>query len=340
MQSHRRQERAVRVGIGRVGAGRFDDAASEHAHDRLEPVVHTDHAGETGRGIGVVAVERALGDPDLVAVFVDQAQRRMADRDLGMRVEGLDASGDVLRLADVVVRGPEEVLAAGMLEDPRVVPEDAQVGFVLVDADARVARGEGAAVFDRVVRRAVVADDQLEVLEGLREQGVQGGRQIGLAVVYGESDRDARRAGGGHRRGLQRAGWAGHGARSRPPGRNATPKVQGRSPTSESLVSRDEAALRHGDRLNRPGRFVDERRPTRDRCRARGIAVLVAAERESGPRNRGGVEKGSRFRCLGRFGRSWRSPWDGWDTPMWDIHSCSRCAGAPGRVWTPTTPRR
>src|SRR5258707_3923987 len=90
------------------------------------------------------------------------------------------------------MRDPFEVAAPSVAESQVVIGRCTEIVRVAEITDARLARGVIVADFRRTVGRCVVADDELEILERLREHGADGDFEIGLAV----EDRQAQADGG------------------------------------------------------------------------------------------------------------------------------------------------
>src|SRR5258708_21311056 len=89
-----------------------------------------------------------------------------------------------------MVSEPFEVAAPRVAEREVVVRGGAEIVRVAEVADARVAGGVILADFSGPVRRGVVADDEFEIVEALREYRADGDFEIGLAVVDGHTHAD------------------------------------------------------------------------------------------------------------------------------------------------------
>ncbi len=87
---------------------------------------------------------------------------------------------------------PLKEFAAGEIEGVGEVPSDAAIFGFAVIANARIAGSVGLADFLSAVGGRIVGNDELEVGERLREQRIDGGGQVLLAVVDRQADADAR----------------------------------------------------------------------------------------------------------------------------------------------------
>lgn len=179
--------RAVRVV---VAVHRFHPAQHVGPHHPVE-VVATGLEQQTAEALR--RVRRVGGEPVLVgdrhlAVAVDDRLAGVREDHLRPLVQRLHAAPQQVPAVQVVVRCPLEQLAAGLVEDVVVVRRGADVAGQPQVPDARVLRGVPAADVLGPVARGVVGDDQLEVLVGLAEQGVERLGQVLLAVVHGQAD--------------------------------------------------------------------------------------------------------------------------------------------------------
>jgi hypothetical protein len=174
-QRHAHEEDAVGVRVRALLGHLRHHGAAHHPEDlvaHVTPVRHVDQPPEANVRLGRFGsgAERVVAGH--VAVLVDDPRAAVAVDDVRIGVEDGDAPLEVGRQAHVVVRVPLEVLAARGAEAAVVVFRRPEVPRAAGVADARVACGVLAAdVFGGVGRR-VVADDQLEVAEGLPEQRV------------------------------------------------------------------------------------------------------------------------------------------------------------------------
>ena len=101
-------------------------------------------------------------------------------------------AGQQVPAVEVVVRRPLEQLGAGLVERPVVVRGGADVDRLPEVADPRVLGQVLPADLLRAVGRGVVGDDQVEVAVALPQQGVQGLREVLLAVVDRKADTQPR----------------------------------------------------------------------------------------------------------------------------------------------------
>ncbi len=148
-----------------------------------------------------------------LSVSADQRRGRVGEDSPPVGVEGRDEALDEGRRVAVVVARERVERTAGVREGPVGVGERADVARVADDAQARVAgRGVGEEV-RRGVGGGVVAGDDLEAVHGLPEQVAQGLAEVGRAVVDGQADGDARRAGDEHGGGISGRGSAGRSPR-------------------------------------------------------------------------------------------------------------------------------
>jgi len=191
VQCQFRHEGPVGVVVAAVVRHRLHDPGPDHAVD-VVPAVAVEQAAEPrdgGAGVGLQHI-RKLGHD--VAVLVDGRRPGVRQRDLRSGVQCLDAALEQVRRVQVVVRGPLEVLSAGLPDHVGVVEGGAAVPRVPHVADPGVTRRVGTR--DRLggVGRGVVRDDQLEVRERLCQQRVQSRGEVVLPVVRGQTDGQSR----------------------------------------------------------------------------------------------------------------------------------------------------
>src|SRR5256886_2534322 len=103
-------------------------------------------------------------------------------------IQHLHAARQGLRRADVVGGGPAKVLTRGECKAASEVPASPEVLLVPSVADPGIPGGVGPRDLARAIRRRIVADDQLEVLVGLRQQRIHRFGEIALAVVHWHPD--------------------------------------------------------------------------------------------------------------------------------------------------------
>ena len=133
------------------------------------------------------------------ARIVDERRPSMRQDDLRPGVERVDAPLEQVRGVEVVVGCPLEELAAGLLDHEVVIERRAAVLRVMDVPHAGINRCIMPGDLTRPIGGAVIGDDQLEVGEGLRQEGVQGCREETLAVVNRQAKREAGyRCGGAH----------------------------------------------------------------------------------------------------------------------------------------------
>ena len=123
------------------------------------------HAGPGGLQVQTVVVCRSDSP-----VRVDELGPGIRQHDRGVPIQNGDAARQELRSAHVISRVPSEVLTGGELERPLDVSRQPEVPLVADVADALIHRGIGPRDLARAVGRGVVADDELEVVVGLRQQ--------------------------------------------------------------------------------------------------------------------------------------------------------------------------
>lgn len=188
-------ERAVRVVVAVV---RLHPAQHVGPHHPVEVVAAglEEHAAEALGRARRVGGERVLVRDLHPAVAVDDRLVGVGEDDVGPLVQRVHAAPQQVPGVQVVVRGPLEQLAAALGEHVVVVGRGADVPGEPDVPDARVLRGVPAADVPGPVGRGVVGDDQLEVLVGLAEQGVERLGEVLLAVVDGQADTEPGR--GGH----------------------------------------------------------------------------------------------------------------------------------------------
>ena len=175
------------------------NAAPQLAGEELVPgvvlqlvVVHEQHQGRAG-------VERlgglhAAGPPNLARGVVELVE--VAHRHLGVLAQGrLKQRGEHARVHRVVGVHEADPLPARHVEPGVAGVGQPPVGLV-DDPHAPVAGRELVADGGAAVGRAVVHQDDLEVLVGLREDGLHARPQVRLHLVYGHDHRDE---GGGGR---------------------------------------------------------------------------------------------------------------------------------------------
>lgn len=90
----------------------------------------------------------------------------------------------------VVVRGPGEVFAASFAKSSVQRTREFEVVLVVDDADTTIGIGIPLHYLQRVVRRAVVDDDEFPVGKGLADNTLDGLCQETCAVIAGEDDGD------------------------------------------------------------------------------------------------------------------------------------------------------
>src|SRR2546427_10260396 len=108
-----------------------------------------------------------------------------------LAVENFDTAGEKLRRDQVVVRRPPEVRCRRHFERELVVAGGAENERVSMIADASITLGVRSTEDVGLVGRSVVADDELEILECLFQNRIEGFGEVALAVVHGEADADA-----------------------------------------------------------------------------------------------------------------------------------------------------
>ena len=134
-------------------------------------------ASEALHRIGDIRRQRIVDrDSDLVR-FIDERRPSMRQNNLRPRVEGLDAPPQQVRGVEVVVGDPLEELAAGLLDHEVVIERRTAVLPVMDVPHAGINRRIMPGDLTRAIGGAVIGDDQLEVGEGLRQEGVQGCRE-------------------------------------------------------------------------------------------------------------------------------------------------------------------
>ena len=124
--------------------------------------------------------------------LIDQTHLAIGEHDPGIGVEGLHAPGEMLVVPDIVVGGPPEVLATRQMKGPVEVPGGTDVARVAVVADSGIGSGVAQHNLLGLVIGGVIADDDLEVREGLRDQGGQGLVEEAGAVAHRQADGHAR----------------------------------------------------------------------------------------------------------------------------------------------------
>jgi hypothetical protein len=112
----------------------------------------------------------------------------MTEDDLRLSFEHVDTALQKQRLVQIVVSAAMEERASGEFEDAIEVRRRSYVLFIAKVAYSRILRLVASANFARAIGRCVVGDDDLEILEALRPQGIQRFRKILFAVVNGNPD--------------------------------------------------------------------------------------------------------------------------------------------------------
>ena len=127
------------------------------------------------RCMGLVDARELVEDVDVLrsVEFVDDHVAEREHRSL-VSAERRNELFDVRRRHDVVVECEEHQLSVGARHQVIRVAQPAQVGVALQDARARVTLGEATHHLERVIRRAVVSDEDLEVAPRLRGETVEG----------------------------------------------------------------------------------------------------------------------------------------------------------------------
>jgi len=108
--------------------------------------------------------------------------------DLRVLVERRNAALDQVARVQVVVGGPLEQLAPGLLDQDVMIRRASDVARLPDVPDPRVLLRVATADIRGPVRRGVVRNDQLEVLIGLPEQSVERFGQVLLAVIDRKPD--------------------------------------------------------------------------------------------------------------------------------------------------------
>jgi hypothetical protein len=171
-----------------VAADRLVDAPVHHPR-RVDEVVVRAVEGVEERGRREVAALPAAGDR---AGRVDHERVAVHDARAGVAVEQRDLPREPVRQADVVVAEHRDQLAAALPPDRVVGGRDPAVLGVVHDAQALVVREAVEDRVDRRVRRPVADDEQLEVAVPLREPARDRLREVRVAVVGRDPERDAR----------------------------------------------------------------------------------------------------------------------------------------------------
>jgi hypothetical protein len=167
---------------GRVVRVAPEPVASPHAGGVQEqPLAENRDRLEVQR-VGVSQAEHLVGCIDVVARGIDHV-------DIGVAVEKRNLLPQPARVHDVVgVHAGEESAACDLADLVQTVCES-PVGTVADDAYARIA--DAARDVQRAVAGAVVYQDQLPILEVLREYGADGRSERAPVVVKGDADGDS-----------------------------------------------------------------------------------------------------------------------------------------------------
>ncbi len=171
---------------GRLEIGETHQTENLIANVRLYQILET-HDGIFLIGRFIVRVRI-----DQVGILVDNSGIRVNEHRVQLAVELLDAELEKVPMADVVVCRPLEKLSSSERHDKIEVRPRANVGLVAMIPYSSVVRREFPTNFLRVVRRGIVADDELEVLEGLIEDGLDGLGDVAGPIVDWQADADAR----------------------------------------------------------------------------------------------------------------------------------------------------
>jgi len=109
-----------------------------------------------------------------------------------MGIKHLDAGGNRFGREYVIGRSPAEIRPPRQLKDTSKVPGRPSVDLAREKSNSRVLCGILPANFPRTVRRAIIGDDQLKILERLGKNGIDRQCQIPLPVIDRKPDRHFR----------------------------------------------------------------------------------------------------------------------------------------------------
>ena len=241
------------------------------------------------------------------------------DCDAGVGAQVRELLLEPVRQRDVVGVEPRDVRAAGEIQ--RAVERAGEPQRVVVANDHEPRIVEGLENRGRPVARAVVDDDQLEILDRLAQDARDGVAQVALAVLHREENRD------------ERSGLRAHGRTddSLPPRGRGLADLRshprdGRPPRAAG------AALRLTRATDSPGVQADRRRPERRRSRGAGAGRHVPSTC---------CTCGPSEDCHGPGTRAWLTcPQTSWPSPTTTASipttcsSGSRGASPPRRRWT------
>ena len=145
-------------------------------------------------GPGAVGFEagRYPPSPEPMARLVDVRGVGCSKHGRGVAVEHCQTGRQVLGRNQIVVGGPPEVRSARSSEDEVEVSWTTDISVVPHIPDSIVAYGVLATDRLGTVGGGVVADDQLEIRERLREQRIESFAEVFVAVANGQSDTDTR----------------------------------------------------------------------------------------------------------------------------------------------------
>ena len=172
----------------------FERLASNQA-EHIDAGVRTqDHGREALRRASAARIAEHAGVVrEHLAPLVDVVDRGVAQHGVGRRVERLHRGGEKVWSDPVVVGQPFEQLAARLVEGAREVARGPKVALVAQVANPRIAGGEIACDRFRTIGRGIVADDQLEVGEALRQRRADRVLKEVLPVVDRQPDAHSRK---------------------------------------------------------------------------------------------------------------------------------------------------
>lgn len=175
-------DRAVRVVIALLHRRAAQHLGPDDAVVVVTPTAEQ-QAPEPLRRTGGGRVERVPVRVGHRARAVDPRAPGMRQHHIRVLIECIDTAFDQLTGVQIIARRPLEQLTPGLLDDHVVVRGEAHVGRLADVAHPRVLLYVALADVSGAVGRCVVGNDQLEILVGLAEQGIERFGEVRLAVI-------------------------------------------------------------------------------------------------------------------------------------------------------------
>ena len=193
-QRHFGQQYAIRAAIDVVQPGADQGKPTIKSEEILALMAGVDQAREPTRPRAGASQGELIGENAMrLSEGIDFAYAHRAEHGARICLQSRHRQLEIARCQQVVMRGPFEIGAAREKEAPVVIGAGAEIARV-ADIPHPIVQGcKTFADFLGCVAGAIIADDQFEVAQGLREDRADRVGHVGLAVEHGQANTDQRR---------------------------------------------------------------------------------------------------------------------------------------------------